>query len=243
LAGTSVFTRRTPFHVREDLMKRRSVVTGLLALPFVATPAAAQTTAAGQRAVLRTYCDIAAAMYGDSVAGAERLKAAVDAFLAAPSQAGLARAREAWIAARVPYMQTEVFRFGNKEVDEWEGRVNAWPLDEGLIDYVAPSYGEASDENPLYTANIIASRSLRVGETTHDLGTITYALLESLHEAGGVEANVTIGYHAIEFLLWGQDLNGTGPGAGNRPFTDYTTAENAQRRAQYLRVVTDALVE
>ena len=42
----------------------------------------------------------------------------------------------AWIAARVPYQQTEVYRFGNRIVDDWEGRVNAWPLDEGLIDYV-----------------------------------------------------------------------------------------------------------
>ena len=42
-------------------------------------------------------------------------------------------------------------------VDDWEGKVNAWPLDEGLIDYTAASYGGASDENPFYTANIIAS--------------------------------------------------------------------------------------
>ena len=58
------------------------------------------------------------------------------ALLATPSEATLAAARDAWLAARVPYMQTEVFRFGNPVVDDWEGRVNAWPLDEGLIDYV-----------------------------------------------------------------------------------------------------------
>ena len=40
-------------------------------------------------------------------------------------------------------MQSEVFRFGNAVVDDWEGQMNAWPLDEGLIDYVAKDYQHA----------------------------------------------------------------------------------------------------
>ena len=84
--------------------------------------------------------------------------------LATPDDATLAAAREAWLAARVPYQQTEVFRFGNPIVDDWEGRVNAWPLDEGLIDYVdVATYGDSSDENPLYAANVIANPQLRIG--------------------------------------------------------------------------------
>ena len=64
----------------------------------------------------------------------------------------------------MPYQQTEGFRFGNAIVDDWEGKVNAWPLDEGLIDYVdAALYGEESEENPLYTANVIANPELRIG--------------------------------------------------------------------------------
>jgi putative iron-regulated protein len=227
-------------------MQRRTLAAGLFAAPILASglawPAWSQPAAADQRAVLRHYADLAQAMYGDSLEGTRRLKRAVDAFLGAPSQAGLDAARAAWIAARTPYSQTEAFRFGNPEVDEWEGRINSWPLDEGLIDKVDPSYGTERDENPLYAANIIASRSLNVAGKTHDLATLTPEAIEGLHVAGEVEANVTIGYHAIEFLLWGQDLHGTGPGAGERPFTDYTTAENADRRGQYLRIVTDLLV-
>ncbi|MFZ6763572.1 imelysin family protein [Pseudoroseomonas sp. WGS1072] len=227
-------------------MQRRSLALGLpagLLLAALSGPAARAQVQADQRAVLRHYADLGHAMYGDSLAGAEALRQAVGAFLAAPTAEGLAAARQAWIAARAPYAQTEAFRFGNPEVDAWEGRVNAWPLDEGLIDAVDPAYGTESDENPLYAANIIASRSLRLGDETHDLSAITAEALEGLHEAGGVEANVTIGYHAIEFLLWGQDLHGTGKGAGERSFTDYTTAANADRRGQYLRVVTDLLVK
>jgi putative iron-regulated protein len=211
-------------------------------------PAARAQPAPSKRAILGTYADIAAAMYGDALAGARRLREAVGSLVASPSEATLTAAREAWIAARVPYQQTEAYRFGNPIVDEWEGRVNAWPLDEGLIDYVDTSrYGDTNDENPLFNASIIASTSLTHAGETIDISTITPEVLAQLHEIGGVEANVTIGWHAIEFLLWGQDLNGTGPGAGNRPWTDYArgaeaTGGNTERRAQYLAVVTDMLV-
>ncbi|HEY4266200.1 MAG TPA: imelysin family protein, partial [Micropepsaceae bacterium] len=108
--------------------------------------------------VLNTYGDLAHAMYEDSFITAKALQGAVNAFLVDPTPAKLRVARDAWKAARVPYLQTEAFRFGNTIVDEWEGEVNSWPLDEGLIDYVAASYGKTSDENPLYTLNVIANR-------------------------------------------------------------------------------------
>lgn len=207
----------------------------------------AQAEAPAAKDVVKTYADVAAAMYGDAVIAASELKTKIDAFLKDPTDATLADARKAWIAARVPYQQTEGYRFGNPPVDDLEGRVNAWPLDEGLIDYVAPAYGETSDENPYYALNVIANPTLKMGRKTVDANKITAKLLNSLQEAGEVEANVAIGYHAIEFLLWGQDLNGTGPGAGDRKATDYVQGEgcsnkNCDRRAQYLSVVTDLLV-
>jgi putative iron-regulated protein len=198
--------------------------------------------------VLKVYADIAQAGYTDSVDTARTLKLAVDAFIAKPTEDNLRAARAAWIAARIPYMQTEAYRFGNAIVDDWEGKVNAWPLDEGLIDYVASSYGSESPENELYVANVIAHPSLTIGGKKLDTSKITKELLaEKLQEAGGVEANVATGYHAVEFLLWGQDLNGTGPGNGARPASDFDTKKctngNCARRAQYLKVVTDLLVD
>ena len=149
---------------------------------------------------------------------AEALEAAIDTLIAKPTEDNLKAARTAWLAARDPYQQTEGYRFGNPIVDDWEGKVNAWPLDEGLIDYVAEAYGTESDDNPLYTANVIANTSITFGGETIDASKITKELLaDKLHESANSEANVATGYHAIEFLLWGQDLNGTGPGAGNRP--------------------------
>ena len=209
------------------------------------SPVAAESA---PKEVLKTYADIAQAGYTDSTDTARTLKLAVDAFLAKPTEDNLRAARAAWIAARIPYMQTEAFRFGNSIVDDWEGRVNSWPLDEGLIDYVASSYGTESAENELYTANVIANKSLTIGGKKLDTSKITKELLaDKLQEAGAIEANVATGYHAVEFLLWGQDLNGTGPGNGNRQATDYDikkcTNGNCARRAEYLHAATDLLVD
>jgi putative iron-regulated protein len=203
--------------------------------------------AADAASVIAAYADIAHAKYQDSLTTAEALEKAVDTLIAAPTDATLKAARQAWLASRPPYQQTEGYRFGNKIVDDWEGRVNSWPLDEGLIDYVADSYGTQSDENPLYTANVIANTSVSFGGQTIDASKITKDLLRQLHEAADSEANVATGYHAIEFLLWGQDLNGTGPGAGNRPASDYDTKNcthgNCDRRADYLKAAVSLLVD
>ncbi|PTX46559.1 imelysin [Gemmobacter caeni] len=216
-------------------------------LPALLSTAALPAFAVTEAEVVKTYADIAQAGYGDSLATAKALQTAVDALIATPSEATLQAARSAWLAARVPYQQTEAFRFGNPVVDDWEGRVNSWPLDEGLIDYVDPGYGQ-SEENPLSTLNVIATPKFSIGSTEVDATTITPALIrETLHEADGIEANVASGYHAIEFMLWGQDLNGTAPGAGNRPYTDYLTGDgctggNCDRRGAYLKAATNLLV-
>ena len=203
---------------------------------------------ASKEAVVTNYVNIAEAKYADSLETAKTLQSAVNALVANPSAEALQAAKNAWLASRVPYQQTEVYRFGNAIVDDWEGKVNAWPLDEGLIDYVDASYGGATDENPAAVLNVIANSSFTLGGETVDASAITADLLENtLQEADGVEANVATGYHAIEFLLWGQDLNGHGTGAGNRPWTDYAagnacTGGNCDRRGEYLTAATDLLV-
>ncbi|WP_038014138.1 imelysin family protein [Terasakiella pusilla] len=218
-----------------------------LATVMIASASFAHAAAPAPQEIVKTYSDIALAMYQDSLDEARQLKKAVEALIANPTEETLKAARTAWIAARVPYQQTEGYRFGNAVVDDWEGKVNAWPLDEGLIDYVDASYGQSSDENPAYTLNVIANEKFQLGNTTIDATKITPELLSgSLHEAQEVESNVATGYHAIEFMLWGQDLNGTNAGAGNRPATDFDTKNctggNCDRRVQYLTAATDLLI-
>ncbi|MCK5932055.1 MAG: peptidase [Fulvimarina manganoxydans] len=223
----------------------RAASVSLLAL---AAPAFAQSDTPSQEAVLKNYADIALATYEDALTRAKALEEANKALTENASAETLQAARDAWKASRPAYQQSEAFRFGNPIVDDWEGRVNAWPLDEGLIDYVDAGYGTESDSNPLYVANVIANEDITLGGETIDVTTITPELLQDkLQEAGGVEANVATGYHAIEFLLWGQDLNGTEAGAGDRPATDFASGEacthgHCDRRGAYLNAASELLV-
>jgi len=199
------------------------------AAPQAQAPAAASTTAAtagaideaAGKAVVKHYAELVSAVYSDSLSTAKTLQSAIDAFLATPNDETLQAAKDAWVAARVPYLQSEVFRFGNTII----------------------ALG-----NPAASANIIANTEIQVGEDKIDVKDLTPEKLASLNELGGSEANVATGYHAIEFLLWGQDLNGTGPGAGNRPASDYlegagATGSHNDRRRAYLKAVTDLLVK
>jgi putative iron-regulated protein len=200
-----------------------------------------------QEQVVENYVTIAHAVFEDSLTTAKKLDLAIDHFLAAPSEAQLDKVQQAWLNARVPYQQSEVFRFGNAIVDDWEGQLNAWPLDEGLIDYVATDY-QYELGNDGAQANIVANTSLKVGSEMIDASSITPSLIADLNELGGSEANVASGYHAIEFLLWGQDLNGTTAGAGERQYTDFVigsacTNGNCERRGEYLKAASQLLIQ
>ena len=165
------------------------------------------------------------ANYQDTLTGAQALQQAIKAFTAAPSQTTLDAARKAWLQAREFYGQTEAFRFYGGPIDDDngpEGQLNAWPMHESYVAYV----------DGKKTAGLV----------NHRKQAITKKALASLNEKGG-EENVATGWHAIEFMLWGQDLSETGP--GNRSFEDFVDgkAPNADRRRQYLNVVTELLID
>jgi len=208
--------------------------------------------------VAEANAKLAFANYSATVKGVEALQTAVDALVKEPNEANLKAAKAAWLAARESYGQSEVFRFRGGPIDDDlstveaddgpEGQINAWPLAEGLIDYVANEVdGAAVPENAASTKgvakNIIADSKFAISKEK----------LAASNELGGDEANVTTGYHAIEFLLWGQDLNKDGSGkgkrdasAGQRPYTDYVQGEacthgHCDRRAKYLQTVTALL--
>ena len=208
---------------------------------------ASSFAAVTQDQVVEHYADIAHAVFADSVITAKALNSSIDTFLASPSASNFEQVKQAWLESRVPYQQSEVFRFGNAVVDDWEGQLNAWPLDEGLIDYVSSDYQyELGNEGA--SANIVANKTFQIGQTTVDATNITPELIADLNEIGGSEANVASGYHAIEFLLWGQDLNGTNSGAGERAYTDFVvgaecTNGNCDRRGAYLKASAELLIQ
>jgi putative iron-regulated protein len=186
--------------------------------------------AATPQTVAQTYARILYANYTDALARAEALRAVVEAFVEAPRADTLQAAKDAWKAGRPAYLQTEMARFYDGPIDNPddgpESLINAWPLDEGYIDYV-----EGQPDSGIINA---------VGEYPE----IDADLLVELNEAES-ETTISTGWHAIEFLLWGQDLDPNGPGA--RPFTDYLTdgsgtAANQARRGAYLGAAAGLLV-
>lgn len=204
-------------------LQRKGLALMMTATLFGLAPAFSRA-ATDVPAVLNTYADMVYANYQDASSKAHELQKAVDAFVIKPSAEGLQIARKAWLAAREPYGQTEVYRFYGGPIDDAkdvEGRLNSWPLDEVYIDMVKGKPNAGLINNP--KIDLAADRLIK------------------LNTKGG-EANIATGYHAVEFMLWGQDFNPQGP--GDRSFTDFVDgqAKNADRRRQYLKVVTDQLV-
>lgn len=178
------------------------------------------------KSFLSNYATIVYANYEDTYNAAKKLDDAIKLFTQNPSSSTLEAAKAAWKSAREPYGQTESYRFygGPIDGDEGvEGFINAWPLDESYIDYVTGNPNTGIINNPT------------------DFPTIDKQILMNANEKDG-ETNISTGYHAIEFLLWGQDVT-LGAGGGNRPFTDFTTAENAERRKTYLLTVSSLLLD
>ena len=208
-----------------------AAVAAALCLAAGAAPAFAQNTTAAQAPavqpndVARHYAALVLAGYEDTLAAAKVLQARIAAFTTSPSQAALDDARRAWLAAREVYGQTEAFRFYGGPIDDAkgpEGRINAWPMDESFVDSVKGRSGSGLINNRKFA--------------------ITKASLAKQNERGG-EENIATGWHAIEFLLWGQDFSDAGP--GNRSFEDFVDgkAPNADRRRQYLAVATELLID
>lgn len=200
----------------------------LAATPASAAPpaaASARPSALQASAVVQHYSTLVYANYSDTIAATQQMQKAIHAFLAKPSPATQNAARKAWLDAREFYGQTEAFRFYDGPIDNAdgpEGQINAWPMDESYVDYVV---GDDS-------AGLINNRKLP----------ITKERLAALNEHDG-EENISTGWHAIEFMLWGQDLDDHGPGA--RPYTDFVDGKkpNADRRRAYLKVVTELLLD
>ncbi len=208
-----------------------SILLFIVAIACGSDTPAAPTTAPGpdvasvKSEVVANYADGVHALYSKSLDSARVMDQAIDSFLNNPTPSALEGAKRAWLRARDDYGPTEAFRFYggpiDNEEDGPEGLLNAWPMDESYIDYVDGNAQAGIINNPA------------------QYPVIDTALIESLNEEGG-EENVSTGWHAIEFLLWGQDLNEDGP--GSRPLADYTTAPNADRRGTYLATASDLLL-
>lgn len=175
---------------------------------------------------LQSHADYATQLWESTLSASVALEQNIQTFVQEPNAKNLESAKKSWLHARSLYSQTEALRFQNGPIDHpqtgVEGLLNAWPLDEAYVDYIAEDPGTG-----------IVNQVTKYQE-------INKELLVSLNEQGG-EENISTGYHAIEFLLWGQDQSTNGP--GNRPLSDFQDHPNAQRRLHYLAISAQLVVE
>ncbi|AOP35252.1 peptidase M75 [Leptospira tipperaryensis] len=212
-----------------------TILAGIVALGSVPTATKAQ--------VIDRYLQLGYESYDQSYKDAVTLQTAVTAFAAAatPSAADHTNLKNLYVIARASYLVTEAFRFSSGPIDnsdavgcgaaadgsgssECEGLLNAWPLDESAIDNYIAGAGATT-----YTAILAVNGNATATGATE----------------GNDEKVVTVGWHAVEYLLWGQDLSNAGVNqiSGQRPVSDFAnaTAGGARRKA-YLKAITDAMV-
>jgi putative iron-regulated protein len=171
-------------------------------------------------AVVKAYAEHVFKSYVEAKSEAEKLQTAIGAFLSNPSDATLGEARKIWTKARPAYLRTEAFRFYDGPIEAIEGEINAWPLNEAAIDYVE---GNAS-------AGLVNDATVKIDKES----------IEGLNQKKD-ESDVTLGWHSIEFLLWGQDMSTST--SGQRPYTDYIAGSgNSDRRRAYLKLTSELLV-
>ncbi|MCY0964299.1 imelysin family protein [Parathalassolituus penaei] len=183
--------------------------------------------------VAETNADIAYAIYSDAVTTAKALQTALATFRADPTADNLLAAKKAWLVAREPYLQSEVYRFRLSPIDSTdyetedgpEGDINAWPLGEALIDYVQVNSSDFGTDQIGVTSNSVGiAGNGAVTADSHDSNIINTTTIEINADllantvTADDERDVIAGYHAIEFLLWGQDLK-----------DDYTTTDGTDR--------------
>ena len=122
----------TKSHKSKMKISFKRFLAGILSVGVILTGTFSNSSvmAASEKAVIKTYADIAEATFEDALITARVLQQAIQKLAQKPTETNLEKAKTAWLAARVPYQQTEAYRFGNAIVDDWEGKVNAWPLDE-----------------------------------------------------------------------------------------------------------------
>ena len=84
-------------------------------LPLLSQARAADVADALKKEVVANYATIASLTTADAHAQALELQTALAAFTAAPSKETHDKAKDAWIAARLPYLQAEVFRVADPD--------------------------------------------------------------------------------------------------------------------------------
>ncbi len=179
------------------------------------------------------YLSLASQQFKTTCSNAEQLQASVQLFLTAPSKKTLKETRQHWLSSHNSYIASKLFRTLNIKHPE---------LDHSQIDPVKHSLTIRIDQSPMLPGYLDAVKGYPQSGYVFSPLPIDAETLNNEHQFSDT-LYVTLGFHAIEFLLWGE---------GNeqaRTSSDYATLTNIKenpelpqaRRSQLLSLTTQLL--
>ncbi|MEQ8952905.1 MAG: imelysin family protein, partial [Gammaproteobacteria bacterium] len=122
-----------------------------------------------------------------------------------PNETNMEMARDNWLTSHSAYEQTalhlylaanNVIEAQNLNLFQFQYRIDHWPILPGYVDYV-DGYSDSG---------IVFDTSVAIEEDS----------ILQLHGTFDI-SEAAIGFHVVEFLLWGENFAGVAP----RPFSDY----------------------
>ncbi len=168
--------------------------------------------------------------YQRAVLAARELEANSELFLSNPRSDRLTELQSRWISAHQAFISCNLYhalafsRQEQKDLNKRILRLDAWPIEGGYVDYL-PDYPYTGIVNDVTVP-------------------ISIEALTNQHQMTGIY-DVAIGFHSLEFLLWGAD--------GNRPVLDFeeqSSETNEQgielnsnnRRRAYISLLTALII-
>ena len=181
------------------------------------------------------YLSLAAQQFKTTCSNAEQLQTSVQLFLSAPNKKTLEEARLHWISTHNSYIGSKLFRALNIKHPE---------LDHSQIDPVKHSLAIRIDQSPLLPGYLDAVEGYPQSGYVFSPLPIDAVTLNNEHQFSDT-LYVTLGFHAVEFLLWGEGNEQTRTSSDYAvPIDNKENPESAQaRRSQLLSLTTKLLTE
>lgn len=175
--------------------------------------------------VVAQYAELGAAAHAEAEARMLELDEAIMAFLDDPTGGALNQTKLAYLNAREAYAALEGFRAPASPAETYVPTIDDHRVFERFLDYV-----QVDDDSGIIN-------------DPDDFPDLSLGVLREIHRLEDPR-HVTLGFHPLAFLLWGEDLDPNGPGSrSSDDFVEGGAALNPDRRRAMLSNVSKGLAD